>query len=215
MLEMPKIKTPDTTTNQNMWAFVFQEIQRIHTEHLNPLRLRVYNLDSTALLPYSSVLKTLSLMFSAFLFNDFPDEKVKIDNLFKKFYEYYNHTQTLKKQVAIHNMIINELNEYFGKCLECLETIDNMLEIIRQKKGFGITEQVNFVINERASKALRINDNINEEILKLFRANKEKKKDYIDNVSEKASKLLKDDSVEIEEVVEDGSVSDTSSTRTS
>lgn len=215
MVEMPTIKTPDTTTNQNMWAFVFQEIQRIHTEHLNPLRLRVFNLDSTALMPYSSVLKTLSLMFSAFLYNDFPDEKTKIDNLFKKFYEYYNKTQYLKKQVSTHNMIVGELNEYYAKCLECLEIIDNMLEIIRQKKGFGVTEQVNFVINERASKALGINNNINEEILKLFRANKEKKKDYIDKVSDKAAKLLKDDSIEIEEVVEDGSVSDTSINGTS
>lgn len=150
-------------------------------------------------------------MFSAFLHNDFPDEKNHINNLFDKFDDCYNKAESLKKSVAIFQLVSKEVNSLYCESLKSLELIDNMLEIIRQKKGFGVTEQVNFVINERASKALRINNNINAEILKLFRENKKKRKDYIDNVSAEAKTFLDGDKEENddEEEIKDDSVSNT------
>jgi len=189
--DMPHVSTPDSLTNQNMWAFFFTEIQRIHTERLNPIRELAFSFDSKALLPYRSVLKTLTQMFAGFLYKDFNDERKKINNLFDQFQTNYNRAEELKKSPN-PKMVSDELNDLYNKCLKSLELIDNMLEVIRQKKGFGVTEQVSFVINERASKALRVNNDISKELLKMFKKKEKKKKEdsTIKEINQEVEELL-------------------------
>lgn len=189
--EMPHISTPDSLTNQNMWAFFFTEIQRIHTEELNPVRLKAFKFNADVLLNYRAILKTLYQMFAGFLYKDFISEKVELDKLFDQFQHYWNEAEKIKKSPDA-GLGRSKLNGLYAKCLRSLELIDNMLEVIRQKKGFGVTEQVSFVINERASKALRINDGIGKDILKIFkRSEKKRKKDAgLSAVSEEISKEL-------------------------
>ena len=200
---LPVIKVPETMTAQDMWSFKFQEIQKIESEHLNPIRLKVNNFNSNYLLTYRSILKTYSQQFTAFLYKDFNEERSKINRLFDEFQKNYNEAERLKKH-ANTNFGKDNLNSIHKKCLDTLTLIDDTLEIIRQSKGFGMREQVSFVINDRARKALTINSNIGAEILKIFNKNQKQitpKESVLKNVNKVIDNKLVVDKVDEDEDV--------------
>ena len=181
----PAVTTPENTTATNMWAWIYNELQRITTTELNPIRLRVFRFDSTALMPYHATLQTIALMFGEFFEKDFPAEKVRIDALFKEFINNYNDTVNLKSQTVGIKFAQAELNTKYMRCLDALKLADELLARIRQEKGFGYKENPTFVINDRCAKALSINNNIGKEILKIFKRQtlrKNKLKNNVDKI---------------------------------
>jgi hypothetical protein len=133
----PAVTTPENTTATNMWAWIYNELQRITTYELNPNRLKAFRFDSGALMPYHATLQTIALMFGEFFEKDFPREKIKLEELFNHFLTNFNKANDYKKGVTPARYLQDELNNCWKECLQALKLADELLARIRQEKGFG------------------------------------------------------------------------------
>jgi len=176
---VPHIDAPENVTRQNMWVWEFNRIKDLITK-CDLAKEECFMFKSDYVLRYKATLETLSLAFAKFLKEDFSKEKIIIEQLFDKFNDDYFRS----KRVGSYGGD-NEVNKLLMSCIKTLKSIDELLSIIRQKKGFGIEEQVSFVINERARRAITINNNAGKELLKIFKAQDRNKKPKADKTLEK------------------------------
>lgn len=192
--DIPEIKAPENKTKQDMWAQFFTELQRLETEFLNPARLEVFNYNPVSLSKYFRILKTVTLMLYGFLKKDFPETVERIDKLFDKYTSLMKEADSMKKNSPNQRLVQEDLSKIYYDALQCLEVIDKLITIVRKEKGLYPKEEVTFSINDRVKKAIEINTNVTDKILKMFRQKKKlKERPEMVRVNKEADDLLNED----------------------